>query len=57
MEKTKNERNQLQENIDSMELELRQVQEEIQEVTRQNEQVTGKCDIFIGALRIVNQVW
>jgi len=29
MEKTKSERNQLQENIDSMELELRQVQEEI----------------------------
>ena len=34
MDKTKSERAQLQENIDSMELELRQVQEEIAEVTR-----------------------
>ena len=43
MDKTKSERSQLQENIDSMELELRQVQEEIAEVTRQNENVSGKC--------------
>ena len=41
MDKTKSERAQLQENIDSMELELRQVQEEIAEVTRQNEHVSG----------------
>ena len=34
MDKTKSERGQLQDNIDSMELELRQVQEEIAEVTR-----------------------
>ena len=43
MDKTKSERAQLQENIDSMELELRQVQEEIAEVTRQNENVSGRC--------------
>ena len=43
MDKTKSERAQLQDNIDSMELELRQVQEEIAEVTRQNENVSGKC--------------
>ena len=42
MDKTKSERGQLQENIDTMELELRQVQEEIAEVTRQNENVSGK---------------
>ena len=42
MDKTKNERGQLQTSIDSMETELRQVQEEIAEVTRQNDTVTGK---------------
>ena len=42
MDKTKNERGQLQTIIDSMETELRQVQEEIAEVTRQNEQVSSK---------------
>ena len=41
MEKTKNERSQLQEQIDSMELELQQVQDEIGEISRQNEQVSG----------------
>ena len=41
MEKTKNERSQLQEQIDAMELELSQVQDEIAEVSRQNEQVSG----------------
>jgi len=42
MEKTKSERNHLQQNIDQMELELRQVREEIAEVTRQSDQVTCK---------------
>ena len=42
MDKTKTERNQLQATIDSMELELRQVQEEITEVSKQNEQVSSK---------------
>ena len=37
MEKTKNERSQLQQNIDQMEHELRQVRDEIAEVTRQHE--------------------
>ena len=41
MEKTKNERSQLQEQIDAMELELQQVQDEIGEISRQNEQVSG----------------
>ena len=41
MEKTKNERSQLQEQIDAMELELSQVQDEIGEISRQNEQVSG----------------
>ena len=45
MDKTKSERGQLQENIDTMELELRQVQEEITEVTRQNENVSGNNSI------------
>ena len=56
MDKTKSERAQLQENIDTMELELRQVQEEIAEVTRQNEHVSAELQQDYLAKRELEQL-
>lgn len=56
MDKTKSERSQLQQQIDSMEVELRQVQEEIAEVTKQNDQVSGKLKLFLPLLVVMTGV-
>ena len=42
MERTKSEKDDLQQNIDAMDAELSQVRDEIAEVTRQNDQVSGE---------------